>query len=104
MTDYSRRVQHYVIAFESLGQNADLAKAALEERLFSYLVCDHSREHFVSHNVRGHLPQKVVNFIQIMRTTAHSFYLSRWVPSPDPRPTECSSGAVSCLSVSCRVS
>jgi len=81
MSDYAKRVQHYVIAFESLGQNQDPVKANLEEKLFSYVVCDHSREHFVTHNVRGHLPQKVVNFIQIMRTTTHSFYLSRSVLS-----------------------
>jgi len=31
----------------------------------------------VVHNVRGHLPLKVVNFVINLRTTSHAFYLSR---------------------------
>ena len=77
--DYINRVKKYEINFESLGKNMDERKAVVEERAFSYLVCDHSREHFVSHNIKGYLPQKVVHFIEIMRTTTHSFYLSRYI-------------------------
>ena len=77
--DYTNRVKKYEISFESLGKNADERKSLVEERAFSYLVCDHSREHFVCHNIKGYLPQKVVHFIEIMRTTTHSFYLSRYV-------------------------
>jgi hypothetical protein len=76
MNDYRRRVEKYA-SFECFGKNMDPVKANIEEKLYSYLVCDHSREHFESHNVRGYLPQKVVNFIVAMRTTQHSFYLSR---------------------------
>lgn len=76
--DYRRRVAKYEIHYESIGKNVDDAKNAAEER-FSYLVCDHSRQHFVVHNVRGYLPQKIVNFISNMRTTTHSFYLTRYV-------------------------
>ena len=47
------------------------------ETKWSFLVCDHSRQHFVVHNVKGYLQQKIVNFIMNMRTTTHSFYLSR---------------------------
>ncbi len=41
------------------------------------MKCDHSRQHFVVHNVKGFLQQKVVNFIMNLRTTSHSFFLSR---------------------------
>lgn len=77
LQDYKRRVELYVSSFEHIGHNEDPDKALVEERSFSYLVCDHSREHFVTHHVRGYLPQKVVQFIMIMRTTVQSFYISR---------------------------
>jgi len=79
VTDYANRVAKYATYYEPIGKNSDLNKARIEETMFSYLVCDHSREHFVSHHVSGYLPQKVIHFIQIMRTTSHSFYLSRYV-------------------------
>ena len=77
--DYSNRAAKYEEHYECIGKNTDPEKARIEEELFSYLVCDHSRGHFVLHNVSGYLPQKVVHFIEIMRTTSHSFYLSRYL-------------------------
>ncbi len=41
------------------------------------MKCDHSKKHFVVHNAKGHIQQKVVNFIMNLRTTSHPFYLSR---------------------------
>lgn len=41
------------------------------------MKCDHTRQHFVVHNVKGYLLQKMVNFIMNLRTNSHSFYLSR---------------------------
>lgn len=78
VADYKKRVSKYELLFETLGKNPDPIKADIEERCFSYLICDHSRNHFVSHNVSGYLPQKVISFIEIMRTDTHSFYLSRY--------------------------
>ena len=48
-----------------------------EESRWCYLKCDHSKQHFVVHNVKGYLMQKAVNFIMNLRTTSHAFYLTR---------------------------
>jgi hypothetical protein len=50
------------------------------EKKWSVLRCNHSRHHFVLHNIKGHLPLKVANFIMNLRTTRHAFYLSRCLP------------------------
>mmetsp|Transcript_16932 Transcript_16932/g.12109 ORF Transcript_16932/g.12109 Transcript_16932/m.12109 type:complete len:511 (-) Transcript_16932:79-1611(-) len=71
--DYRRRVEIFRAIFEPLDHDY---YASIEQR-WSYLKCDHSKQHFVVHNVKGHLFQKVVNFIMNMRTTSHAFYLTR---------------------------
>jgi broad specificity phosphatase PhoE len=50
--------------------------SAIESR-WSYIKCDHGKHHFVVNHIKGHLSQKVVNFIMNLRTTSHTFYLSR---------------------------
>ena len=47
------------------------------ESKWSYFKCDHAKQHFVVHNVRGYLPLKVVNFIMNLRTNFRPFYLTR---------------------------
>jgi broad specificity phosphatase PhoE len=47
------------------------------EHQWSYIKCDHSKQHFVIHKVKDYLQQKVANFIMNLRTTSHAFYLSR---------------------------
>ena len=69
---YRTRVDMYKRYFETLDDGTHKA-----ESRWSYLKCDHSKQHFVVHNVKGYLMQKVVNFIMNLRTTAHAFYLSR---------------------------
>eukprot|EP00607_Mallomonas_marina_P010355 CAMPEP_0182422252 /NCGR_PEP_ID=MMETSP1167-20130531/7888_1 /TAXON_ID=2988 /ORGANISM="Mallomonas Sp, Strain CCMP3275" /LENGTH=458 /DNA_ID=CAMNT_0024600147 /DNA_START=18 /DNA_END=1395 /DNA_ORIENTATION=+ len=69
--DYSRRVDKYASFFEPIDERHDL------ESKWSFFKCDHSRENFVVHKVRGYLPLKVVNFIMNMQIKTHGFYLSR---------------------------
>jgi len=69
--DYRKRVATYTATFQPMSTSHPV------ERRWSFLKCDHSRHHFVVHNVRGHLPLKIVNFIMNLRTTTHAFYLSR---------------------------
>jgi broad specificity phosphatase PhoE len=71
--DYRRRVQIFKAIFEPLDMDY---YASIESR-WSYLKCNHSKQHFVVHNVKGYLFQKVVNFIMNLRTTSHAFYLTR---------------------------
>jgi broad specificity phosphatase PhoE len=77
----------YLLQVSEYRKKVDLAKNSYEpldegpthatEYKFSYMKCDHANQHFVVHNVKGYLMQKVVNFIMNLRTTQHSFYLSR---------------------------
>jgi hypothetical protein len=48
------------------------------ESHWSYFKCDHSKQHFVVHRVRGYLSLKVINFIMNMQTTPHKLFLSRY--------------------------
>jgi len=68
--DYRRRVEIFRTMFEPLG-------VVPKENRWSFMKADHSRQHFVVHNVKGYLFQKVVNFIMNLRTTSHAFYLTR---------------------------
>jgi len=63
--------------YKSFYQPLDGGECQSVEGKWSYLKCDHSKKHFVVHNVKGHIPQKVVNFIMNLRTTSHAFYLTR---------------------------
>ncbi len=47
------------------------------EGKWTYMKCDHSKQDFVIHRVKGYLQQKAANFIMNLRTTAHPFYLTR---------------------------
>jgi len=71
--DYRKKVDNYKSYFEPLDSGAN---KAIEGR-WSYMKADHSTQHFVVHNVKGYLQQKVVNFIMNLRTTSHAFYLTR---------------------------
>eukprot|EP01038_Epipyxis_sp_PR26KG_P012621 gene12621-16924_t len=71
--DYRKRVDVYQSYFEPI----DGGEYSKIESKWSYLKCDHSKQHFVVHNVKGYLLQKIVNFIMNLRTTSHAFYLSR---------------------------
>jgi broad specificity phosphatase PhoE len=66
-------VDRYMAVYEPLdaGPTHDI------EHKYTYLKCDHSTQNFVVNRARGHLMQKVVNFIMNLRTTSHSFYLTR---------------------------
>jgi broad specificity phosphatase PhoE len=66
-------VDRYMSVYEPLdaGPTHDI------EHKYTYLKCDHSTQNFVVNRARGHLMQKVVNFIMNLRTTSHSFYLTR---------------------------
>jgi len=69
--DFLRRVELYRTYFEPLD-----GTHAVESR-WSFFKCAHSRKEFTLHNVHGYIPLKVVNFIMIMRTGIHSFYMTR---------------------------
>ena len=71
--DYIRRVAKYAEMYEPLDESHVL------ESHYSFFKCDHSRENFVTHHVRGFLPLKVVHFIMNMRTTTHAIFLSRYL-------------------------
>ena len=71
--DYRRKIDDYKSIYQTL--NAGVTSAV--EKNWTYMQCDHSMQHFVVNQVKGHLQQRVVNFIMNLRTTSHSFYLSR---------------------------
>eukprot|EP00597_Dinobryon_sp_UTEXLB2267_P015822 CAMPEP_0170115900 /NCGR_PEP_ID=MMETSP0020_2-20130122/11851_1 /TAXON_ID=98059 /ORGANISM="Dinobryon sp., Strain UTEXLB2267" /LENGTH=558 /DNA_ID=CAMNT_0010343719 /DNA_START=58 /DNA_END=1734 /DNA_ORIENTATION=+ len=71
--DYRRKVDKFKTYFEPLDSGAN---SAVESK-WSYIKCDHFIQHFVVHNIKGYLQQKVVHFIMNLRTTCHAFYLSR---------------------------
>uniref|UniRef100_I2CQU3 6-phosphofructo-2-kinase / fructose-2,6-bisphosphatase n=1 Tax=Nannochloropsis gaditana (strain CCMP526) TaxID=1093141 RepID=I2CQU3_NANGC len=70
--DYRMRVENYKRIYEEI----DSGKYPAESR-WTYLKCDHSRQHFILHKVTGYLPHKMVHFVINHNTSAHEFYLSR---------------------------
>ena len=68
--DYRRRINTYT-NFEHLDSHHPL------ESRCSFLRCDHARQHFEVHNIKGHIPLKAAHFLMNIRTTTHSFYLTR---------------------------
>jgi len=73
VSEYRKKVDLAKNSYEPLDEGPTHAT----EYKFSYMKCDHANQHFVVRNVKGYLMQKVVNFIMNLRTTQHSFYLSR---------------------------
>eukprot|EP01033_Poteriospumella_lacustris_P007119 gene7119-5122_t len=71
--DFRKKVEKYRKFYEPVDHNGNHE----DESKWTYMKCDHSKQHFVVHNVKGYLQQKVVNFIMNMRTTSHAFYLTR---------------------------
>jgi len=71
--DYRKRVEKYKEFYEPV--DADCNHEV--ESHWSYFKCNHFKQHFVLHNVRGYMQLKVANFIINLRTTSHAFYLSR---------------------------
>lgn len=70
--DVRARMKSYEESYEKIGKSDHEV-----EKKWSFFTCDHSRKRFVTHNVTGHIPLKVINFIMNLRTTTHSFYLTR---------------------------
>ena len=66
-----RRIASYETIYESISEDNPV------ESKWSYFTCDHSKRHFVVHNVTGHITLRVINFIMNLRITSHSFYLTR---------------------------
>mmetsp|Transcript_24660 Transcript_24660/g.41145 ORF Transcript_24660/g.41145 Transcript_24660/m.41145 type:complete len:542 (-) Transcript_24660:1051-2676(-) len=73
--NYRKRIDMYKAFYEEL--NAPGSYYSPIETRWSYIKADHAKQDFVIHNVKGHLLQKVTNFIMNLRTTAHAFYFSR---------------------------
>ena len=71
--DFRKKVEKYRKFYEPVDHNGNHE----DESKWTYMKCDHSKQHFVVHNVKGYLFQKVVNFIMNLRTTSHAFYLTR---------------------------
>lgn len=71
--EYRQKVSNYQAFYEPVNTGDN----HLIEKKWTYMKCDHAEQHFVVHRVMGYLQQKVVNFIMNLRTTYHSFYLSR---------------------------
>lgn len=69
--DYRKRIDNYKIISESLSETHPV------EQNWSFFKCDHSRNHFIVHKVRGYLPLKVIHFIMNLNTTPRQFFLSR---------------------------
>jgi broad specificity phosphatase PhoE len=63
--------------YKSMYEPVDSENNSAIESRWPYIKCDHGKQHFVVHNIKGHLSQKVVNFIMNLRTTSHTFYLTR---------------------------
>jgi hypothetical protein len=74
-TDYQRRIQSYQNQYHPLDENHDV------ERTWSFVKCDYFTKTFTLHNIRGHLPLKIANFVMNLRVTPHAFYLTRSVDS-----------------------
>jgi broad specificity phosphatase PhoE len=71
--DFRKKIEIYKGMYEPV----DCGSNSLVECHWSYMKCNHAKKHFVVHNVKGHLQQKMVNFIMNLRTTSHSLYLTR---------------------------
>eukprot|EP00606_Chrysophyceae_sp_TOSAG23-5_P000812 GSChrysophyteH2.ASY1.ANO1.1618.1 assembled CDS len=71
-SDFKRKLAHYASIYESIDNGKHKAEAA-----WNYIKCDLQRGHFIIHNVRGYLQQKIAHFIMNLRTEPHTFYLSR---------------------------
>eukprot|EP01039_Chlorochromonas_danica_P002541 gene2541-2782_t len=71
--DFRKKVDLYKKIFEPIDSGNNKSK----ESRWSYMKCDHAKQYFVVNRVKGYLMQKVVNFIMNLRTTSHSFYLTR---------------------------
>jgi broad specificity phosphatase PhoE len=69
--DIRARIASYEEHYEPLSESHPV------ESKWSFFTCDHSSRHFIVHNVTGHMPLRVINFIMNLRTTSHSFYLTR---------------------------
>eukprot|EP01041_Mallomonas_annulata_P001059 gene1059-2075_t len=69
--DFAKRVENYASFYENMDD-----KHPVESR-YCFFKCDHSRDHYEVHNVKGYLPLKVIHFIMNMRTTTHSVFMSR---------------------------
>lgn len=68
--DYRQRIASYN-DFESLNAHHPV------ESKWSFIKCDHSSHYFEIHNIQGHIPMRVVHFLTNIRTTTHSFYVTR---------------------------
>lgn len=71
--EYRSKVDRFRAFYEPLDAGATHAT----EHKYTYMKCDHAVQNFVVNRARGYLQQKVVNFIMNLRTTRHSFYLTR---------------------------
>lgn len=71
--DYCKKVDLYKSFYEPL----DGESTHKVEGHWTYMKCDHAKQDFVIHRVKGYLQQKAANFIMNLRTTSHAFYLSR---------------------------
>ena len=54
--DYRKKVEKFKAVFEPLDSGDN---SAIESR-WPYIKCDHSIQHFVVHNIKGYLQQKVL--------------------------------------------
>jgi len=72
LADFKLKVDKYKSVYETI----DSGKYPIESTL-NYIKCDLQTGHFIIHNIRGYLQQKVAHFIMNLRTEPHIFYLSR---------------------------
>jgi len=56
--DYRKKVEKFKAVFEPLDSGDN---SAIESR-WPYIKCDHSIQHFVVHNIKGYLQQKVLTY------------------------------------------
>eukprot|EP00605_Chrysophyceae_sp_TOSAG23-4_P001097 GSChrysophyteH1.ASY1.ANO1.1203.1 assembled CDS len=70
--DFRAKLAHYARIYESIDNGTHA-----EEATWNYIKCDLHRGHFIIHNVRGYLQQKIAHFIMNLKTQPHTFYLSR---------------------------
>jgi len=76
--DFRKRIEKYKLIYEPIDDDShSTTKYSAIETKWSYFKCNHSLKHFVLHNVSGYMQLKIVHFIINLRTTTHSFYLSR---------------------------
>ena len=70
--DFQQKLEKYKQVYETI----DSGKYPIEST-YNYIKCDLQRGHFIIHNVRGYLQQKIAHFVMNLRTEPHIFYLSR---------------------------